>query len=182
MDSSLVVLDPRGDLHLEVGDAPEHFLVCARAMARASKVWDKMLFGNWAESKQKLPANTAATWLVTFPDDDPTAVELILNIIHGRFNKVPTTLPTEELYNLTILTDKYDLTWQLSPWADIWFQDVTGDKSMMLWIAWELGARQKFQSLADSLVMDSTHAELQSVVSIPSTITPPRLFGKDIQP
>ncbi|KAJ0347663.1 hypothetical protein COL154_010775 [Colletotrichum chrysophilum] len=49
------ILDSKGDLYLVVGSDiragdPSTFLVCSKALARASPVFDKMLFGPFAES------------------------------------------------------------------------------------------------------------------------------------
>jgi hypothetical protein len=186
MDSSPVIFDPRGSLHLKVGDEDQQkcFLVCPHTMARACSAWEKMLFGRWAESKQASSTNNAI-WEVIFPEDNPISVELILNIIHGRYNKVPESLSVQELFNLTVLTDKYDLTSQLRPWAAAWFKAVEnahGVDYMLLWISWELGKSAQFEFLARRFSRNSSQKELCSIISSRSTPTPPRFFGEEFLP
>lgn len=105
--------DPRGDLILEVGPNNASYLVCSRSISRASPVFDKMLFGGFAESKPEADGE----WRIQLPEDDPAAMRLLLNIIHGRFADVIAPATEKLLFDVTVLTDKYSLTHILRPWA-----------------------------------------------------------------
>ncbi|KAI0183591.1 hypothetical protein EV127DRAFT_446571 [Xylaria flabelliformis] len=184
------VIDPDGDLSLKVGETrciyksendvlsdqePDHehqlpavYIVCSKALSRASPVWKTLLYGGFAESKPS-SASSASDWVVELPDDDPKAVETILNIIHSRFDLLPRTtdlIDLDDLYQLTVLTDKYDLTPLLRPWASIWINSatdkydlwirsgtsaVTFDLERLLWIAWELGDPILFSKTSTAL-------------------------------
>ncbi|KAI1343205.1 hypothetical protein F5Y15DRAFT_227802 [Xylariaceae sp. FL0016] len=113
--------DPRGDLTILVGDGDtrQSFLVCAKSLARASDVWEKMLFGQFAESQAQVQSR-GELWTVSFPADDPAAFRLLMHIIHDFFNDVPSRLSLDELLAVTVLTDKYNLTSALAPWASQW--------------------------------------------------------------
>ncbi|KAF9873762.1 nuclear pore protein-like protein [Colletotrichum karsti] len=158
-------MDPRGDLTLEVGsntnaDANDEefeedegnnedgtrqlFRVCSKSLARSSVVFCKMLFGHFSETDQGL---------VSLPDDHIEPMFLALLIIHGRFAKVPSFLTIEELFELVIITNKYDMTNIVRPWINNWVPRLKGielcpDKDLLAWIAWEVGADRVFEKMA----------------------------------
>lgn len=186
-----VEIDVDGDLCVKVGQDeytaesnedgghdhgdPVIFLVDSHALSRSSPVWKKMLNGAFAESARPSP-DSGEDWNIELPDDDPTSMRIILNIIHGRFKYVPcekSTMSTEVLYRLTVLTDKYDLTPLLLPWASTWtiyhrehvdhaLTSTSGFSlttlrfcEMSLWISWELGDDQSFEKVYKYLVLNS---------------------------
>ena len=142
--------DPDGDLTLNV--APRNnkscsFLVCSGTLRRHSPVWKAMLFtGAWMESK---PAD-GKPWVVELPEDPAYPMEIILDIIHGRFERVPQTLGLKDLRDLLILTNKYDMTGIVRPWCSQWIEAArkpkldTVDMLRSLFIAWELGDEHLF--------------------------------------
>ncbi|KAI0450809.1 hypothetical protein F5B21DRAFT_507792 [Xylaria acuta] len=110
------VIDPDGDLSLKDADADadDHH-------DHDHELPNTLLYGGFAESRPS-DASPAEDWVVALPDDNPKAMAIILNIIHSRFELVPRTtnlISTEDLYQLTVLTDKYDLTGLLRLWASI---------------------------------------------------------------
>lgn len=114
-------IDPRGDLTLVVGEEDKaHFLVCSRAVARASPAFGAMLYGQFKEGK---PLDPSASWTVTLPDDDPEAIKIVLHIIHAQFKLVPTKVHGHLFYKLYILADKYLMTDILLPFANLWYTD-----------------------------------------------------------
>lgn len=132
--------DDDGDLYLLVGAARHSYRVCSRALSRASPVFSRMLYGGFAESK---PAR--GTWTVALPEDNAIAFYTLMNIIHGRFAKVPAQVDRDRLLQITILTDKYNMTEVLRPWSRQWIEPLVSEFSdgrgyeACLWISWELG-------------------------------------------
>lgn len=143
--------DFKGDLRLEMPER-QPYIVCSRALSRVSPVFDKMLYGRFAESK----AEANGEWLVQLPEDDPTAMPLLLNIIHGRFSDVVHPRTEQELFEITVLTDKYDLTHLLRPWGQSWLmKHCNGARRThhsRIWIAWEFGNTTIFQAECDYLL------------------------------
>ncbi|KAF6823156.1 nuclear pore protein-like protein [Colletotrichum plurivorum] len=89
--------DENGDLVLIVGPQAEgSFRVCSRTLARASVVFEKMLFGVFAESRSRY--HSEDYWEIKLPDDDADSMEIFLNIIHGRPADVPRTLALRALW------------------------------------------------------------------------------------
>ncbi|KAK9416573.1 hypothetical protein SUNI508_09679 [Seiridium unicorne] len=146
-----------------------------------------MLYGqHWKESRS---SNDPASgeWIVDLPEDDPGAMTIILNIIHSRFENLPIDedMNSSRLYELTVLTDKYDLTKVLRPWAKRWLRPLhalypqgwmrsqtrilplfSTDLTKHLWIAWELGDENLLQNtLKDMILHDQFWS---SAIMVPS--------------
>ncbi|KAI8266382.1 hypothetical protein K4K58_009976 [Colletotrichum sp. SAR11_239] len=101
--------DSRGDLVLKVGEAfhegGRDFIVCSRTVARWSKVFNAMFFGGFAES---VSSARDGTWTVALPEDRAAPVFLILAIIHGTQQPIPMALGRDELFDLLIVTEKFE--------------------------------------------------------------------------
>lgn len=172
----LTIFDGDGDLQLEFGDdasghkkgskkrardaeEPQNptpvqvYVVCSKTLSRASKPFKTMLYGPFAESKNQ-QKDPESPWKVNLPDDDPKTFAVLMNIIHNKFTLVPKTMSRDELFKITVLTDKYAMTDVLHPWATSWItpladikinkaQFASGDERC-LWIAWELGHQELF--------------------------------------
>lgn len=150
--SGPITFDEEGDLRLQVGEKKRVFVVCSRSLARASKPLRVMLYGGFAEAKhRKMDPN----WTVELPEDDSEALIMVLHILHGHFTAIPDAVSRDELYQITILTDKYDMTEVLKPWAQKWVEPFLCEKSIpakkgdevLLWIAWELGHRTLYMEI-----------------------------------
>lgn len=66
---------------------------------------------------------------------------LMLEIIHGHFDRVPFSLSVRRLYDLLVLCNKYDVLSLLRPWSWHWLSAMrsTLDEPYVLWVAWEMG-------------------------------------------
>lgn len=227
-ETSRLVIDPDGDLTLKVGqmrcintlpngsdsdrcdpgsdhkhELPVIYTVCSRTLSRASRVWKALLYGGFAESKPSC-ASAASDWLVELPDDNPKAMATILNIIHSRFESIPRIkdpIDLEDLYQLTVLTDKYDLTAILRPWASSWMESAKEELgnwrdqgidsfiphlARLSWIAWEMGDPFIYESVLEDLARhcsvdingDLQHDTGNEIVTLfTSTLEPPGLHG-----
>ncbi|KAI0836447.1 hypothetical protein F5Y06DRAFT_305218 [Hypoxylon sp. FL0890] len=177
-----VVIDPDGELSLTVGRQERvTFVVCPKTLARASPFFKRLLYGGFAESIRP-DRNIEKEWNPELPEDSPEAMEIFLNIVHSRFDKIPifvnpilwnsttTILSYRTLYQLTVLTDKYDLTRILRPWVQNWVKDMHTNLTFVnlcslykkprfielhSWIAWELGDKTTFSNAADYFILHS---------------------------
>ncbi|KAI1309177.1 hypothetical protein F5Y03DRAFT_348690 [Xylaria venustula] len=224
-----VVIDSDGDLTLKVGltqcvniplndgdghqgdpgsdhghELPVVYTVCSRTMSRASPVWKTLLYGGFAESRPS-SAELASDWLVELPDDDPKAMKTVLSIIHSRFDSIPRveeSIDLEELYQLTVLTDKYDLTAMLRPWASTWMKSAKGEweklrakgisssiphLERLSWISWVMGDTSVYERVAEDLARFcavDANGDLQyeigneTVTLFSSTLEPPGLHDE----
>lgn len=86
------VMDPRGDLFvvasgrdgLGSSSDPVRFQVCSRTLARCSRVFEAMLFGSFAESKdpQAPGPDGLAEWCLDLPEAHPEAMKTLFEIMH----------------------------------------------------------------------------------------------------
>ena len=213
-DPKETVVDPHGDLRLQVGTikcvpsgvesmhshtAVVEFLVDSRALARSSLVFSKMLYGPFAESKKGRNEAKAKVkgkgkgkeaekveededqehnqeqdhemvdglWRVTLPEDNIAAMGTLLHIMHCRFDKAPAIrakIGLEDLYQISVLTDKYDCTALVRPWVDSWLSSAAvylkrgriQELEKISWIAWEYGNRNLFERAFRSMVLNLT--------------------------
>ncbi|TPX18621.1 uncharacterized protein E0L32_002478 [Thyridium curvatum] len=140
-------IDKNGDLVVVVGSEKINaaFKVCSRALCRASSVFRGMLMGNFREAARQHQDD----WAVELPEEDPASFGLLMMIVHGRYDAVPDTLRLQDLYKITILTDKYDMTSSLRPWARKWCDTVRGSEDeRLIWVGWELGDEAMFSKAA----------------------------------
>lgn len=201
-----VVIDPNGDLYLQVGEIkPEHagslttsiskqFRVDSKALSRASPVFMKMLCGSFAEAK-KPDGPDNQKWVVKLPDDNSSAMSILLHIMHCRFDGAPSVgghTPLEDLYQIAILTDKYDCTAFVRPWVKHWLAmaDVLtpnasiGELERISWIAWEYGDRNLFEKVVQRFILELNILNNNSLGSTPfsapffhDTLEPGGLIG-----
>ncbi|KAF9876418.1 hypothetical protein CkaCkLH20_06361 [Colletotrichum karsti] len=147
----LITFDPNGDLYLHVGAGVEEktktYFVCSKALARASTVFRKMLYGGFAESGL---SDADHGWTVDLPEDRQEPMELMLNIVHGTFDMVPEKLELTQLYTFLVVTEKYDATNITRPWAKGWMDAVKSSMQnpLLLGVAYELGDYQTFNAMA----------------------------------
>ncbi|KAE9969229.1 hypothetical protein BLS_005448 [Venturia inaequalis] len=158
-----------GDLMLVVGEdfGPAHrFRVSRDAMCMASSVWRAMLSrdGQFSEATQKE---------VTFPDDNPEAFYLILQVAHLQFTEALKQMNIEDLVEVAILCDKYDTVAIVRPFIPGWVQpflcehtavdcDDCGMGGMLigfpagneefLTVAWSFGYSNAFRMLSEQLL------------------------------
>ncbi|KAI8302239.1 hypothetical protein K4K59_000577 [Colletotrichum sp. SAR11_240] len=191
----LTELDPRGDVVFVVGSAAAEdtparsFRACSRTMARVSPVFDRMLNGKFTEAKPAASGSgdAAADWVVQLRDDKPDAFALFASIAHAQYRCVPRSLTIDKFYDLTVLTHYYDATPMLTPWLQGWISgigevpDVGSEGLLMpklLWISWELGHKQLFESTARRMVMECQGSMIGEDAGLEELSMPPDIIER----
>lgn len=164
-----IAVDEDGDLSLKVGPDTDNttFLVCSRTLSRSSPVFKAMLYGSFRESRPADPG--ASPWVVELPDDNHLPAEILLNIIHGRFDFTPKVMTIDTLYEILAFADKYDMTSRLNPWMQAWVSSVfplemqlpsaPGDAWRIIAVSRELGLVRPLKELVMHAIM---HSEVNS--------------------
>ncbi|KAI1417246.1 hypothetical protein F5Y13DRAFT_185317 [Hypoxylon sp. FL1857] len=179
---TLVHIDPDGDLWLRVGSGQSAvtYIVCSKTLARSSRFFKQLLYGEFAESKKNYIPEGNSNWTVVLPEDNPEAMNTVLRILHAKFDDIPETISVMDLYELTVLTDKYDLAYLLRPWAKGWaahIAGINGSIPMRIWIAWELGYEDLFEKLVKHLVLNLNAIEIaEEKPWDDATLQPPGLY------
>ena len=155
-----VDIDPDGDLLIDATQNPtshSRFRVCSSTLRRHSPVWKSMLFGPWKEARP----TDGTPWIVAFPDDHAHPLEVLLSIIHGKFERVPRRPTVNSIHQILVLAHKYDLTAVASPWCLKWLKPASrldlpaADLVRSLYIAWELGDEHIFTWRLEQLALQS---------------------------
>ncbi|KXJ89946.1 hypothetical protein Micbo1qcDRAFT_177123 [Microdochium bolleyi] len=161
-------VDARGDLWVHVlgadsdgNSTPTRFRVCSRTLARSSPVFDKMLFGGFAEA-QRHPGDE---WKIVLPEDSAPSMRRLFRLMHntfrylhrGRFDCLSVLGP---LYDLTVAADKYDCMELIHPWARSWLGDVCA-----------------YMSTLQRLILDLPAKSTGERAQLEKLVLPPNLFG-----
>lgn len=187
------IIDQHGDLWLHAKgtdslgtDTSTRFLICSRTVARSSVVFDKMLFGGFAESFGGKNQNAGSKWEVELPDDAASAMRTLLLIMHNRTQDLARTASGSEtfvkkLYDLMALADKYDCTTLFRPYASSWAQALLypnpNEQSLLRlgWIFYQLGHKAKYEDVVTRLVMEVPQHDGDDSSEPP--VLPPGLSG-----
>lgn len=155
-------IDPRGDLKLVVGFEEVCFIICSRSLARSSPVWDSMLYGGGTEAKPE----DGQEWVVSLPNDDPSAMEFMLLLVHGQPHKLP-EVTIELAFEVAVLTKQYDMTHCLWPCAKAWLEDLSEtwvyfaldlediDHIRWVYITQQLGGLEQYKDVFSDQVLSS---------------------------
>jgi hypothetical protein len=158
-----------------------------------------MLYGGYMESKKPpRQVDDNQEWVVKLPEDNPKAMELLLSIVHGQFHVVPgyeDPIGVQNLYDIAVLTDKYDMAHILEPWARGWLRSIPpmlcsawleGESAReqfyhkRLWISWALGERASFEEITKIMLMNCSNSMFPSSSNLrcSGVLEPPEIYGK----
>lgn len=134
--------------------------VSSSHLTLASPVFKRLLKGGFAESRSLDSTGTAE---VPLPEDNPQALQILLNIIHGHVKKVPRAMGIGMLTHISILIDKYCLHEVTEIFTDMWFEKLKGDipgsftKDLMCWlcVSWVLRKSEVFKGTTKIAMRES---------------------------
>lgn len=161
--SPTIKFDPAGDLYLIVGKSPpQEMLVESRTLCRSSVVFQKMLSNRFAEAKPD-----KGRWEVKLPDDNPDAFAILMDMMHGVYDRTTVDLGLSQIFGVCVLTNKYDMAQILRPmafrWLDRYIPKTTSLFTLdyakipcateMLFIAWEMGHDRIFEAMVKRITL-----------------------------
>lgn len=157
MDAPDWVLDEDGDLTLVVGAEPSRKMkVDSRTLRRASPVFRQMLSGLCRESKPP-----SGSWEVSLAEDDPAALLIIMDIIHGQYEHTTVEIAVEILCQVLRLASKYHMAKALRPVSSAWLGYANEDarkqlsgREAYLFVAHELGDAGLFDYVGMRIVKE----------------------------
>ncbi|KXJ85571.1 hypothetical protein Micbo1qcDRAFT_169313 [Microdochium bolleyi] len=187
------IIDPRGDLWLHASGTAAgaaipgnsaRFRVCSRALSRSSSVFDKMLFGPFAEGTKSRDASQE--WVVDLPGDSPSGLRPLLEIMHGQFQRMAPIAGAQRstiqrLYDVVVVADKYDCIALLRPWAASWTLCYKADLFTaehelfcLAWIFYQVGYISGYETVVTQLVLTTPPGPADDPRA--SMILPPKLY------
>lgn len=102
----------------QIGVTQIKFLVSSKHLILASPVFSAMLLRpNFAKG---LELQRSGHLDLPLFDDDPEALEIILNIIHGHPKNVPRLVDIQLLTKIAIIVDKYGTHEVMEHFSDLW--------------------------------------------------------------
>lgn len=126
-----IQFDADGDTLLLLEEGTVQFQVSSSVLCLASPVFHAMLGANgkFKESKSlRERKDGEPPTEITLRDDNADALAVIFRILHHQHDSVPKSLSEENLWQIAILVDKYDLREATKLWVDLWiphhFSDV----------------------------------------------------------
>ena len=121
MDTGAIASD--GDVILVVGAPKSRFRVDSRCLSAASKVFKAMFSSKWSEGRDLSHSEPKH---VALPEDDPFAIFVICCVVHHCNDKVPDSLAPQQLLEVAIAADKYDLSVALKYARPAWLNTAKG--------------------------------------------------------
>jgi len=107
-----------------------HAWVLTKVLKLASPVFASMFRpgfqeGNSLQSQPQSGSGSRATDTSDLPvihlyEDNPFAMEVLLNALHFRCHRITSKLEFPMLSDVAVLSDKYDCSRALKPWAELW--------------------------------------------------------------
>jgi hypothetical protein len=137
-----------------------HLKVSSKHLILASHRFKKMLTGNWVEANLVYEDGCRHVTLEGF---DPTALKLLLDIIHGKTRKVPRSLDLEMLAKVSVIVDDLECHEEVEVFSEIWLKHLPKsppteyNRDLVLWILISFVFRQssEFESATRTAILRS---------------------------
>lgn len=115
---------------------------------------------------------------IGFPDDDPEAFIILLNICHCRSRLVPREVTFECLVEIAILVDKYDMLGMVKFYSDTWIANLVMKEHnakplSWLFLFWVFEMEDNFKDMSRTVLEgcdENLEAGLDPRLSIPSSV------------
>ncbi|KXJ85007.1 hypothetical protein Micbo1qcDRAFT_128718, partial [Microdochium bolleyi] len=144
-------------------DPANNFLVDSKTLARHSEVFDRMLYGNFADAKQD--SDSEPSWSVELPEDLSTPMRWLFQVMHGDFRSTEISMFTpgaaQSIFQLAVAPDKYDCVALFRPWVVAWDRILEPSKTTiyaslceLAWTAYTIGSRRNYEAAMTKLVID----------------------------
>lgn len=148
--------------------------VSSKHLTLASRVFKAMLQPHFQEGRRLQEVGFLE---LVLPDDNPYMFRILLDIIHGRSQKVPQAITSEALLEITILVDKY----QLQDVTDVFYHNWTVRlnseipvhycKDLVAWtfIFWVFGDAEGFKQ-STRIIQQEAGESVTTELPLPSPI------------
>jgi hypothetical protein len=155
--------------------------VSSRHLMLASSYFNRMLNGDWKESNT---FQSDGCLRIEISDWDIGALQILMDIIHGRARKVPQALSLEMLAKIAVLVDFYECFEVVVIWTKVWIERLelyvpkVYSRDLVLWlcISWVFQHAKLFNTALRVAMMQST-GPLQTM-KLP---IPERIIRKSLQ-
>lgn len=111
--------------------------VSSKHLTLASRRFKRMLEGDWIEARTFHPAGCRH---VNMEGLDSTALQILMNIIHGKTRKVPRSVDLELLAKIAVVVDDLECLEEVELFAEMWLEGLKHSipeemtRDLVLWI------------------------------------------------
>jgi len=177
-----VSLAKRGDVILCVGGEEQgtfRILVSSASMSVASSVFEAMFYGRFAEGQALSSTNPRE---IALPDDSPTSMLLLCQIIHMKTSDIPRQLELNALADFAILCDKYDCVDAVRAWSRVWVLELLAKPEApgfekLIMVTYALDLPDEFCKVTRSLIINRTFSVDIEVAAHGTDFVPLKAFG-----
>ncbi|RDW61014.1 hypothetical protein BP6252_12397 [Coleophoma cylindrospora] len=162
---------------------PPRMLVSSRHLMLVSVVFEKMLStSNFAEGAMLHQTQKVEVHL---PEDDHTALTIMMNVIHGQTRKVPQKINFGVLIAIAILVDKYQMAGAVEFMAHVWMDKLKpskfkNDNSLLPWlfVSWVFRHDEYFRNTTMVLVKEGdSNLKSRAMNCVPRLPIPGRVIA-----
>ena len=185
-----ITIDPYGDVKLFLDDGT--LRVSRTALRRNSSVFRAMLDNNskfWEASDDAIDRDQLRN--IPLREDNFDSMKIVMRIIHQQNDKVPTEVTFDQLDDIAVVCDKYDLRECLMPWSLLWsqpyFENMEQDYSGR-WLFMSIVFRNEsaFTRITKHLILETTllpskltvHSDIDVGEGCPDEIIRKLLFSR----
>ncbi|KAF8247003.1 hypothetical protein K440DRAFT_661640 [Wilcoxina mikolae CBS 423.85] len=157
MSNSLIIANG-GDVRLKIFTAAGEKLltVSSTVLCLASNVFRQML-GPDSKFREATLVGSQDREPIAIEDDNYEALLVVLQVIHMRNTAISRAYTVEQLYDIAVICDKYDIIEPLIPWVHVWTTLSPGvismsDSLLWLFVAWVFRKSTLFRDVSRHLI------------------------------
>jgi hypothetical protein len=142
--------------------------VSSLKLISSSRYFQAMLKGPGFREGEELKEHGLVEIKLLNPEDEPTAMMIVLGILYGNDVQVPIKLDLPTLDKVAVLVDKYQWHALVTPHAISWFDSLLDsqglpdafDETLWMWlfIAWLFGMKDHFKALSRVAQQDACNS------------------------
>ena len=167
--AATIIIDADGDLSISLRGG--NLKVSRKVLSISSPVF-RAMFGPECRFKESTGKEVErdGTQAVSFEDDDFQTMAINARIMHLQSDKVPEKLTFQQLYQVAILCDKYDLKRCLGYWPKMWATPYLNSYGIEGYEGWlfmstVFGYEELFKKVTRHLILNSKVSEDDSLVT-----------------
>ncbi|KAK2808737.1 hypothetical protein FQN50_004409 [Emmonsiellopsis sp. PD_5] len=139
-------------------------VVSSGALIIASNYFKAALQGNFEEGKIHSPSTDGPKYhQIIAKEWDPSAMLILMNILHHRTRSVPRSIDLEMLAKIAVLVDYYGCAEAVEVFSDMWVDNLQGslpkqycrELVMWLWVAFTFEKKKLFEEVTEVAVLQS---------------------------
>ena len=158
-----------------ISDQSLHIRVSSKHLTLASPVFKAMFQIEFKEGQQ---LSSHGHVELALPEDNPMALLVLLNLIHGKFRVVPRKLSLWMLTKLAILVDKYEILESTELLLNLWFEEfesntassITDDLLPLMCVSWVFKRSSIFKEVTQRAQLESKDILEVETLPVPGSI------------